>query len=77
MTLADPEPGELSLTVVSPGQSRPHADTFTVTEKLQVTIVFDVSVPLHVTVVVPKSNDAPDGGVQTTDTQLPVVVGAG
>ena len=77
MTVAEPEPGELSLTVVSPGQSIPQVDTLTVTEKLQDTLMFAASVPLQVTGVVPSSNKAPAGGSQTTDTQLPVVVGAG
>lgn len=77
MTVAEPEPGELSLTVVSFGQSSPQVDTFTVTEKLQDTVMFAASVPLQFTGVVPRSNEAPDGGSQTTDTQLPVVVGAG
>ena len=50
----------------------------TVTVKLQVTGgVFDVSVAVQVTVVVPNGNNEPDAGAQVTETQFPVVVGAG
>ncbi|MFY9610377.1 MAG: hypothetical protein WAU45_17415 [Blastocatellia bacterium] len=77
VTMADPEPGALSLTVLSSGHSIPHVDTLIVTEKLQETVMFAASVPSQVTGVVPRTNEDPDGGLQTTDTQLPVVVGAG
>jgi hypothetical protein len=77
VTMAEPEPGALSLTVVSSGHSIPQVDTLTVTEKVQETVLFAASVPSQVTGVVPRANEEPDGGLQTTDTQLPVVVGAG
>ena len=76
-TVAEPEPGEVSLTVVLSGQLSPQVDTLTVTEKLQDTVMSAPSVPLQFTGVVPRLNKAPDGGSQTTDTQFPVVVGAG
>jgi hypothetical protein len=44
--------------------------------KLQVTVLFAESVPVHVTVVVPTLKVAPDGGLQEVFTQFPVVVGA-
>ena len=52
-------------------------DSLTVTENVQETMVFDESVPVQVTGVVPRLNKSPDCGVQTTETQFPVVVGAG
>jgi hypothetical protein len=36
------------------------------TTKLQVTLFADVSVPVHVTVVVPSGNAEPEGGVHAT-----------
>ena len=48
---------------------------FTVTLKLQGTVWFDVYVPVQFTAVVPTGNDDPEGGLHTTVTQLPVVVG--
>ena len=47
----------------------------TVTLKLQETLLCAESVPVQVTGVVPVRNCEPEGGVQTTLTQLPVVVG--
>ena len=75
MTVAEPEPGELSLTVLSAAQLRLQLFGLTVTLKLQETAVFPESVPLQLTGVVPTSNAEPDGGLQVTTTQLPVVVG--
>jgi len=40
-------------------------------------VLFDASCAVHVTAVVPKENVEPEGGVHTTVTQLPVVVGGG
>jgi hypothetical protein len=50
---------------------------YTATAKLQVAVLFDPSVAVHVTVVVPTGNMAPDGGLQITVTveQLSVAVG--
>ena len=53
------------------------APLVTVTVKLQETVLFDESVAVQLTVVVPTRNVDPDGGLQTVFTQLPVVVGAG
>jgi hypothetical protein len=62
--------------VVSPGQfSAQAAPLVTVTVKLQVTVLFDESVAVQFTVVVPTLNLEPEGGSQTVVTQLPVVAG--
>ena len=47
-----------------------------VTVKLQETLLFDESVAVQVTVVVPNRNIDPDAGAHTVFTQFPVVVGA-
>lgn len=77
MTLAVPEPGELSLTVLSFGQSRLQLLVLTVTVNGQETVLFNESVAVQVTVVVPALNPEPEGGSQVTVTQLPVAAGAG
>jgi hypothetical protein len=76
VTTAEPEPGELSLTVLSSGQSSAQAVLVIVTVKLQETVLFGL-VAVQCTVVLPVENTEPEGGLQTTVTQLPVVVGAG
>ena len=50
----------------------------TVTVKLQVAVLFDVSVAVQVTVVVPTVKQNPDGGLQAAVTpgQLSLAVGA-
>jgi hypothetical protein len=63
--------------VISPGQVREQLPLVTVTLKLQLTVVLDESVPVQLTVVVPRGNDEPAAGLQTTVTQFPVVPGAG
>ena len=67
-----------AVSVTSPGQviTHPAPDVLlTVTLKLHVTEVFDESVPVQATVVVPTGNDEPEGGTQATFTQFPVVDG--
>jgi hypothetical protein len=66
-----------AVTVISPGQVIVQLPLVTVTLKLQLTLLPDESVPVQLTVVVPIRNDEPEGGLQTTTTQFPVVVGAG
>lgn len=62
--------------VISPGQVRVQAAPLvTVTVKPQDTALFDESVALQVTAVVPTLNVEPEGGLQTVVTQLPVVAG--
>ena len=55
----------------------PPVPPLTVTVKLQVAVAFDGSVAVQVTLVVPVGKVEPDGGLQATVTQLPLVVGAG
>jgi hypothetical protein len=62
--------------VTSPEQVNTQlSPVLTVTVKLQDTMLFAESVPLHVTEVVPALNLDPEGGSQTVLTQLPVVTG--
>lgn len=75
--MAEPEPAELSLTVLSSGQSSVQALLVTVTEKLQEALPFDGLLAVQFTAVLPAENTEPEGGLHTTVTQLPVVVGAG
>lgn len=75
--MAEPDPGELSLTVLSSGQSSAQTVLVTVTEKLQEAVPFAGLVAVQFTVVLPVENTEPEGGLHTTVTQLPVVVGAG
>ena len=49
---------------------------FTVTVKLQETMLLDESIAVQVTTVVPDGKLEPEGGLQTVVTQLPVVVGS-
>jgi hypothetical protein len=53
--------------------------SLTVTVKEQLAVLPDVSVAVHVTVVVPFEKVEPEGGLQTTVTpgQLSVAVGSG
>jgi len=60
------------------GQVSPQATAETDTVKLQVVALFDASVAVHVTVVVPVGKLEPEGGLQLTCTscvQLSVAVG--
>ena len=75
--MAEPDPAELSLTVLSSGQSSAQVVLVTVTVKLQEAVLFAGLVAVQFTVVLPVENTEPEGGLQTTVRQLPVVVGAG
>jgi hypothetical protein len=75
--VAEPDPTELSLTILSFGQSSAQAVLVTVTVKLQEAVLFAGLVAVQVTVVLPVENTEPEAGLQTTVTQFPVVVGAG
>jgi hypothetical protein len=66
-----------AFTVVSLGQLRTQLPLVTDTLKLQLSVLLDESVAVQFTVVVPRGNDEPAGGLQTTVTQFPVVTGAG
>ena len=61
--------------VTSPGQVTVQLPLLTVTVKLQVFVLFEESVAVQVTVVVPTKNLKPEGGSQTTVAQLPVAPG--
>jgi hypothetical protein len=68
----------LAVSVISFGQVRTQAAVMTVTVKLQVVLLFEASVALQVTVVMPKAKLEPEGGLQVTCTscvQLSVAVG--
>ncbi|MEK6406202.1 MAG: hypothetical protein AABN34_04485 [Acidobacteriota bacterium] len=54
--MAEPEPAELSLTVLSSGQSSLQVVVLTVTVKLQGAVLLDESVAVQLTVVVPARN---------------------
>ena len=53
------------------------ATEVTVTVKLLVPVLLAASVAIHVTVVIPELNDAPEAGVQTTLTGVAQPVPAG
>ena len=61
---------------MSPGHVRVQLPLVTVTLNVQATVLFEESVAVHVTEVVPSAKTEPDGGEQDTVTQFPVVVGA-
>lgn len=51
--------------------------SFTVTVNVQLSVLFEVSVAVHVTVVVPFANVEPDAGLQLTDAPAQLSVADG
>jgi hypothetical protein len=79
VTVAEPEPCGLSTVVMFVGQViwLGGVVSLMVTVKLHWAVLFDVSVTVQVTVVVPCGNTVPEAGVQTTDCTAQLSLPAG
>ena len=72
--MAEPDPGELSVTIILEGQA---TVGFCVSTTVTVNVQLGPDATEDVTVVMPMGKKVPEAGVVVTVPQTPVVVGAG